>query len=430
MKKLLATAMAVSLLGVGVGAHAAPPVAHGRQASSLDKARSANAADPTLFVDEHSHLVYIEEVFPAPVLDEPPLPPTSADPYTLHSRPGAPKAIYLDTNGHDTYETGWNIYDGETGDSNHIISDPWPATPEQIHAVWLQVSEDYAPWNVDVTTQEPPASQIGMRVVISPTNWYGPAGGVARVNSWNTTSPVFVFTSSLGSIKSIAEASSHETGHALGLRHDGFNTDAYYYGHGSWAPIMGVGYYRPTVTWSKGEYAGANNAEDDIAIISARIPVVSASVTGLISTRTDVERFPVTGPVNVTITPASPSWNLDASLKLFALDGTLLAVADPPGTAYATLNVPEGDYTIEIDGVGSADYPDYGSLGRYSITLLDQPPTTTTTTTSTTTTTLPPTTTTTTTTTTVKPTTTTSVPPQTTTTTIKACGNSKRPGCR
>ena len=30
----------------------------------------------------------------------------------------------------------------------------------------------------------------------------------------------------------------------------------YYKGHGGWAPIMGVGYYKAVVQWSKGEYLG------------------------------------------------------------------------------------------------------------------------------------------------------------------------------
>lgn len=31
---------------------------------------------------------------------------------------------------------------------------------------------------------------------------------------------------------------------------------------------MGASYYKPITTWSKGEYANANNREDDLALIS------------------------------------------------------------------------------------------------------------------------------------------------------------------
>jgi hypothetical protein len=72
--------------------------------------------------------------------------------------------------------------------------------------------------------------------------------------------------------KYIAEAISHEVGHNLGLNHDGTSTQGYYTGQGSgatgWAPIMGVGYYQPLSQWSKGEYPGANNNEDDLSIIT------------------------------------------------------------------------------------------------------------------------------------------------------------------
>lgn len=442
MKRVLAATIAAAMLIVGTpSAKASPPHTHGRQPSSLDNAVNGQAAiarlpgasaatkrlialDHTLYIDDNSNLVYIEEVTPPPALDEQPLPAFSGDASSLHSRPGAAKAIYLDTDGHDTYETGWNIYDGETGESNHIISDPWPGTPQQIHALWLQVAEDFAAWDVDVTTQEPSASRIGMRVVISPTNWYGNAGGVARLNSWNTTTPVFVFTNSLGSVKSIGEASTHETGHALSLKHDGYLTDAYYYGHGTWAPIMGVGYSRQVTTWSKGEYTGANNTEDDIAIVSARIPVRPTSMTGLISTRADADRFPISGPVRVTVVPSAPYPNLDAALRLYSLSGSLLAVADPVNVGAPTLDVPAGDYLIEVDGVGSPDYTDYSSIGRYSIVTADVPTTTTTTTlpTTTTTTTVAPTTTT------MPTTTTTTVPAPTTTKPCVPLGNSGK--CR
>ena len=46
------------------------------------------------------------------------------------------------------------------------------------------------------------------------------------------------------------EAASHEAGHNLGLSHDGTRKTGYYAGHGDWAPIMGVGYYREVSQWS------------------------------------------------------------------------------------------------------------------------------------------------------------------------------------
>ncbi len=65
------------------------------------------------------------------------------------------------------------------------------------------------------------------------------------------------------------------------------------------------GYYRPITQWSKGDYAGANNQQDDVAIIRQRArreradegavhvagaPAVPAG-TAYISSRTDVDTF-------------------------------------------------------------------------------------------------------------------------------------------
>jgi serralysin len=99
----------------------------------------------------------------------------------------------------------------------------------------------------------------GVRVAIggSSQDWYSKsgAGGVAYLNSFNNTSlqPTFVFSKNLGNgfPKYVWEAVSHEVGHTLGLNHDGSTTVGYYEGHGDWAPIMGVGYYRPISQWSK-----------------------------------------------------------------------------------------------------------------------------------------------------------------------------------
>ena len=46
-------------------------------------------------------------------------------------------------------------------------------------------------------------------------------------------------------------------------------------GQGTWAPIMGVGYYRATTQFSKGEYPGATNTEDDLAVIQGYISLLA-----------------------------------------------------------------------------------------------------------------------------------------------------------
>jgi hypothetical protein len=140
----------------------------------------------------------------------------------------------------------------------------------------------------------------------------------------------------------VAEAASHEAGHNLGLSHNGWSVGARYQGHGSgatgWAPIMGVGYYKELVQWSKGEYTPANNAEDDFAVIglyggplrrddhadtdaTATLlkaipsgPQTQLKGKGVISTAKDqdVFRFKAgTDPASIRVKPpkAQPSWS-------------------------------------------------------------------------------------------------------------------------
>ena len=121
---------------------------------------------------------------------------------------------------------------------------------------------------------------VGERVVISPTNWYNTsAGGVGYLNSFklSTDTPVFVFTAQLGTgEKAVAECCSHETGHSVGLYHDGLSGTTpteYYKGQGNWAPIMGNSYSRAVTQWSLGEYTNASNTADDTAIIATYLPV-------------------------------------------------------------------------------------------------------------------------------------------------------------
>jgi PKD repeat protein len=354
--------------------------------------------------------------------------------FKLHSRPGAQRVIYLDFNGHLATGTAWNSYYGLSAiDSPAFDLDGNPssfntAEQERIQYIWQRVAEDYAPFNVDVTTEEPPADAMarsstndltfGTRVVIT-TDWTANTskpcgcGGFAYVGVFDDTTefykPAYVFYNRLGSgnEKYVAEATSHEVGHNLGLSHDGqTGGSAYYAGHGtgatSWAPIMGVGYSKSLVQWSKGEYPNANNTEDDLA----RIPMFGAplraddhgdgiatatpltattngtSVTlsndGVISTRTDVDVFSFSsgpGAITLNINPAARSANLDIQAELYDAGGTLVASSNPTDALNASISVSNanaGTYYLKVNGVGKGDlatgYSDYASLGQYVIT--------------------------------------------------------------
>lgn len=374
--------------------------------------------------------------------------------FFLHSNPTATKTIYLDFDGHllpantawtNSYNNGqainapaWSI-DGDSSFNDTELA--------RIQNIWQRVAEDYAPFDVNVTTELRDESYLtrssqsdqiyGTRVLISPiSSYFGNYGGIAYVGVFDFVGdyykPALVFPEKLGpnDEKSIAEAISHEAGHNLGLGHDGTSSQGYYTGHGSgatgWAPIMGVGYYQQLTQWSKGEYSGASNQEDDLAIITTQngfgyriddagstalaandlgllgtnvenSELIDVSQFGIIERNTDQDWFEFAtgeGMVNLTVqsmtqafinngssftaeylTPPSGSSNLDIWAGIYAADGTTLVAQSNPvdllSANFTNLFLNAGTYYLAIDGVGKGDlvtgYSDYGSLGQYAI---------------------------------------------------------------
>lgn len=401
--------------------------------------------DQTAWIDEGGRLLYVEEdtkPIPKPETKDAEttanaatisgmdtfasLASSSTDPFTLHSKPGSNRVIYLDFNGHVATNSAW--YSGTlTAQAYDIDSNPSAfsdAELNNIKEIWQRVAEDYAPFDVDVTTQEPAAdairrtsstdTQYGTRAVITrsmPQLCSQSCGGVAYVNVFSYYSsgtpdryqPAWAFFDKLGNgyPKYVAEAVSHEVGHNLNLNHDGTSSVGYYAGHGSgatgWAPIMGVGYYKPVTQWSKGEYPGANNLQDDIAVISAAgtplrpddYPSTNASAaplsgeptsvfqTGIIERNTDLDVFTFQtggGNVQFNIASGSSAPDLDIAVKLMDSSGNTIAAANPANSLSASLSatLAAGQYFLQIDGSGFGDltsgYSDYASLGQYLIT--------------------------------------------------------------
>ncbi|QWC85126.1 hypothetical protein KLP28_16655 [Nocardioidaceae bacterium] len=359
--------------------------------------------------------------------------------FTLQSRPGASRTIYLDFGGDRVTETAWNeSYGSSIAVSAYSLDDRADdafsdAELREIQRAWQVVSEDYAPFDVNVTTREPASDALrrdsstdlayGVRVQVTGG---GPifdacrCGGVAYVNTFNVAGPrreyygpAWVFTNGTGtSGKSVGEAISHEVGHNFGLSHDGTSDRGYYGGADPWAPVMGVGYYQPMSQWSAGEYGGANQDQDDLQIIGTGAPLLvddhggtpstatplsglSSTVRGLISTRDDVDAFRIeaAGRTRISVTPAAAFANLDIELTVLDADGRRIARVDPPvarssasdagglGATWTGDIAPAGTtLTAQVDGVGHGDprreggYSDYGSLGRYALTVTTQAP--------------------------------------------------------
>jgi hypothetical protein len=362
----------------------------------------------------------------------------------FHSKLGAPNVLYLNFTGENVSGTVWNNSLGRTSiPAVPFSTDGDPATfsdAEQIaiKQVWQRVAEDYAPFNIDVTTERPAAfgTRTAHVLITRNTDANGNAnpssmsGGVGYVNVFGESNyamhrPSFVYFNNLGnSASAVAEAASHEIGHNLGLSHDG-RTDGteYYTGHGSgntsWAPIMGAGYGRNVTQWSKGDYYLANNTQDDLATIAAKIsyrsddrgdgpaeptPLVMTGGTNVVSTtpendptntnaankgilarNTDVDVFSFTtgnGPITLAVTPwtmisGTRGGNLDLLIELRQTNGTLLLTNNPvsqtSGQIQTTLS--QGTYYLYVRNTGVGDpfssspsgYTAYGSIGQYFI---------------------------------------------------------------
>ena len=325
--------------------------------------------------------------------------------------------IYLYFGGIDG--PGWS---GEDHPAYDLDGDPTTfndAELEAINEIYLRVVEDYAPFNVTVTTDQDVfnAATNAIRVVIGGTG--NDRGGVAYLNSFGTQKQdCYVFPNSLGSPKAIAEAISHEVGHTFNLSHDGQDTTEYYGGTNGWAPIMGVGYYQALTQWSKGEYQGATQTQDDLAYIAARLGYKDddhsdkrANATalresyirsgnfvadGLIERTGDVDMFSfvatdstyvidVVGSgadydnANAAGYAASLGYtNLDLRVELYDDAGNLLYTCDPTDSLFAhfeATGLTAGDsYFIRVTTTGRGNpatdgYSNYGAVGQYYVTV-------------------------------------------------------------
>ena len=389
--------------------------------------------DHDVRVDRHGRLLVAESHLPDPAFA-----PVAADTgiiqaalvpvaqtFLLHSRPAATKKIYLDFNGHTTTGTLWTDMNGSStfvtppydfdGNTNSFSTNEL----ERIQYIWQRVAEDYSPFDVDVTTEDPGLEGLrktttadaayGIRVCIggASQDWYSTNGygGVSYIGcfDWNSDTPNYVWPKNLGNgnEKYVAEAISHEVGHALDLYHDTTSTVGYYAGHGTgadgWAPIMGVGYYQPVVQFSKGEYLDAQNLEDDLAKITASynipyipddygndlasaalLPAGTFFVNGLIEQNTDVDVFRFnagagTFSLNVSVDSRSPNLNVQATI--YDAFGNTVAISSPSNTLGASFNLTgmaAGTYYLAVAGVGAGNplntgYSSYGSIGTYAV---------------------------------------------------------------
>jgi hypothetical protein len=387
---------------------------------SADELTALLRDDPTLWITGDDKLLYVDIPAAERFVNEPasfsgggiPL----EDAFFLHTNPGANKVIFLDFDGHQSKNNGWghnitfpafNTSGSASSFSNGEL--------QSIIAHWEYIKEDFAAYDVDVTTEEPDIDYLrkstvgdnkwGIRCLFTQiTQGFGSgSGGVALLGTFTDfqDTPCFAFNKgdNTGSM-----TGSHEVGHTLSLQHDGLNGSSYHPGTGSgatsWGPIMGAPFGETVVQWSNGDYAGSTSTQDDIGFIGGfanginvkpddhgdvvglgtALPIACpgtsfATVSGVIHTRTDLDVFEFStagGSVSISATPWNPGPNLDILLELYDAGGSLIASHSPNNATNASIsqNLSAGSYSVLIDGVGKPGvYSDYGSQGQYDLTV-------------------------------------------------------------
>ena len=379
-------------------------------------------------------------------LDTVPLPPEAtapsqskvplSSPPACSSRPGSPNTLFLNFSGYVVSDKAWNadegvpVYEALPYDLDGDITTFNQYEQAQIVETWKRVSEDYKPFNINVTTVKPQDLETNNNVlhalITKNSDAKGrpmpaaSAGGVAWLAVFGSPnasfrSPAFSYYNNGGTVASnVAEVISHEAGHNFGLSHDGATPAVeYYVGHGkdqqSWAPIMGAGYGRNFTQWTTGNlsYNKANNNQNDIAIIGNQTGTISDDVPATIAEapeiKTSAGKFSTKefmigvdddGDVHKIVTdastldvvvsslkiPSSASAGSNLGLKAEILDsaGTVLKANDSGQNVLRIVceNLTPQTYYIRISGTGCGNstsskptgFPASGSMGTYWIT--------------------------------------------------------------
>ncbi|HID45819.1 MAG TPA: hypothetical protein EYP34_08705 [Chromatiaceae bacterium] len=341
----------------------------------------------------------------------------------LQSKPGVANILYINYWGGSYTGTAWN--NGNTIDYTPFSQDSDTAnfSDQERHDMWLawaETAEDYAPFNINVTTDADvyaatPENQRVQIIATTTSDWYGNAGGVAYVG-------IFGWGDQYGTgwvwnkgPSSLGMTISHESGHQMGLHHDGNPTHEYESGHGSWGPIMGGPFGRSYAQWSKGEYPDAvikkddGIQEDDLVIIRSAVgefadeagdssasavqlalPVIEK--TGILRPEglgkdIDVYSFDLSSPASVKVRIGPPlgiqgeSMGTSLSLNAQLVDeaggviSSLSPSSPPPSNVLQeTLSLDAGRYELILkplsyDPNWNTGFGEYANGGYYSITI-------------------------------------------------------------
>ncbi len=324
----------------------------------------------------------------------------------LNSNPGAPASLYLDFNGH--FQPVWSSYTNIVTPVYDVDGDETTFSDAElanIQAVWEMVAEDYAPFDINVTTVEPSvlapgvpsdsANKVAMRVAIGAEVGDWAAGcGIAQYNSFTNSLPNVVYVFTPMTLLAIGQIASHEAGHSFGLYHQdpgGVPIGRYIMSSGTlafnqctWATGTNTsGVFQDDMAVLANSTNGFGYRSDDHGdTIGIATPLAQVGNTwsgaGIVGTNADVDvlSFSVTTEhtyrIAVTGNPVAP--NLDIVLELRNAAGQVIACANPPNNPQNTQNaeivknLAPGDYYLSVMSTGI-----YGRIGQYTVSIDDAP---------------------------------------------------------
>ncbi len=335
---------------------------------------------------------------------EPPVP-------VWHSRPGAPHILYLDFNG----ATGQSLPCGGFANINTPAFDQNGNTStfsaseiNTMQQIFEIVSEDYLPFNVDVTTAVSTGSNVATVVIggdgawVNNPNW----AGVACTNAYANSLPnvAFVFSDDLNEEPHITgHAASHEAGHMYGLAHYQTSSNParimqWLLSSDQWttwfdgatcnclsepgggdpnAPICGVPDDAPETVQDDMlilESMLGGLAPDDVGNTQATAPILSINngqfaAEGFIGTLADVDYFQIVAPSSGQLAAAvdvsaANNGNLDSKVTLFDAAGSVLIENDLGSGQDSSISfqVQAGTFYLRVASNGG-----YGEVGAYSL---------------------------------------------------------------
>ncbi len=295
----------------------------------------------------------------------------------FNSLPGSADTFYLDFNGHSATNDGWTngTYTAAPYNFDSNPSTFSPAERLAMQNVWRTVSEDYSPFNINVSTVVPPnfnnGAALRMVVTSSAGSIVGQSANTLGVSFENSyagagVNTAFVFQGSFSAYSAggisgriVASAieqgntAAHEFGHTVGLDH--YSSYVSTTANAIMAtPDLGL----DRETWQNATNVNGVN-QDDVAIIASPIntfgyrtddhgDTLSAatplspdsqgfSASGVIERLTDADYFSFTltaataGDITVRADVNETFNDLNSKLRLFNASGVCWPATTPPG---------------------------------------------------------------------------------------------------